>query len=66
MFAVVVVAPVVVVQPGSEAAGTEYYHTVTDTEKIPPQTSFKGTVSQDFCFMFFSRIVFPQAPENNN
>jgi hypothetical protein len=33
MFAVVVVAPVVVVQPGSEAAGTEYYHKVTDMEK---------------------------------
>jgi hypothetical protein len=40
MFAVVVVAPVVVVQPVSEAAGTEYYYEVTDMEKISPQTNF--------------------------
>jgi hypothetical protein len=26
----------------------------------------KGTVSRDFCFRFFSRIIFPQSPENNN
>jgi hypothetical protein len=25
----------------------------------------KGTVSRDFCFRFFSWIIFPQAPENN-
>ncbi len=33
-------------------------------EKMLLQDS-KGTVSQDFCFRFFSWINFPQAPENN-
>ncbi len=28
-------------------------------------TSFKGTVSLNFCFTFFSWITFPEAPENN-
>ncbi len=39
------------------------YHSHADI--IWPDAPYKGTVSRDFCFRFFSWIISPQAPENN-
>ncbi len=40
-----------------------------DTTHAPPplplDSTFKGTVSREFCFRFFSWVIFPQAPENS-